>query len=279
MLRLITRLILLCSLISGWVEAASAAEAKCTRASLQKALDSYIEALKKGMPSTMPLAASAKYIENRKTVPLGQGIWKAPLAVDFSRSVFDTEICESYTEIIHTGSSHPYVIGTRLKAPDGNITEIESLVTDKDDWLFNAETYLKYSPQEKWDILPVAARSDRQTLINAANSYFDFFSDRNSKIPFGVPCARLEGGIYTNPKMEPNASCTGGPPLEGTLKITNRRFIVDPDMGTVVGLVDFGAEKGLPDSHMFRLENGKIRYVHTITVCTTPNCGFPSPKQ
>jgi hypothetical protein len=31
-----------------------------------------------------------------------------------------------------------------------------------------------------------------------------------------------------------------------------------------------------PDSHLFRLEGGKIRYVHTLTVCTLPNCGFPA---
>jgi len=38
-------------------------------------------------------------------------------------------------------------------------------------------------------------------------------------------------------------------------------------MGTVVGLANFGAENGWPDSHTFRLEGGKIRYVHTLTVC------------
>ena len=48
-------------------------------------------------------------------------------------------------------------------------------------------------------------------------------------------------------------------------------------MGTVVGLVDFGAKDGWPDSHMFRLEDGKVRYVHTLTVCPI-NCEIPSPK-
>ena len=280
MIRVIAGLVLLCSLASVRAEAAVliTAATGCTRASLQQAVDKYLDALKKGTPSLMPLASQAKYVENSKEVPFGQGIWQAPLAVDFHRSFYDTEICESFTEIIHTSSSHPYVLGTRLKAPDNKITEIESLVTDKDDWLFNAGNYLKYSSQEKWDILSPAARSDRQTLIKTANAYFDFFSDRNSQVPFGIPCARLEGGAYTNPKLEPNASCTGGPPLEGTLKIVNRRFVVDLDMGTVVGLVDFGAEKGWPDSHIFRMENGKLRYVHTLTVCITPNCGFPQAK-
>jgi len=228
----------------------------------------------------MPLASQAKYIENRKEIPLGQGIWQAPLPIDLHRSLLDVETCETFTEIISARSSHPYVIGTRLKIADNKISEIEALVTDKDDWLFNAENSLKYSSQEKWDILPAALRTDRQTLINAANAYFDIFSDRSAiaRVPWNVPCARLEGGAYTNPNGKPDATCTGGPPLEGTLQITNRRFIVDLDMGTVVGLVDFGAENGWPDSHMFRLENGKVRFVHTLTVC--PNgCELPQPKK
>jgi hypothetical protein len=30
---------------------------------------------------------------------------------------------------------------------------------------------------------------------------------------------------------------------------------------------------------MFRVERDKIRYVHTITVCKTFNCGVPVPEQ
>ena len=281
MIRASVVFVMLCGTLSvraetGWMPVAAAG---CTRESLQGAVDNYLGALKQGNPSRMPLSPQAKYIENRKEIPFGQGIWQAPLAVDFQRSFFDAETCETFTEIIHTSSSHPYVIGTRLKVADGNIAEIESLVTDRDDWLFNAENYLKYSSAEKWDVLPAARRSGRQTLIQAANAYFDVFADpaNSSKVPWGVPCERLEGGIYTNPKGEPNPSCTGGPPLQGSVKITNRRFIVDPDMGTVVGQVDFGAENGWPDTHTFRLEDGKIRYVHTLTVC--PNgCELPLPK-
>jgi len=33
----------------------------------------------------------------------------------------------------------------------------------------------------------------------------------------------------------------------------------------------------LPDAHTFRIEHGKLRYVHTITVCKTFNCGFKPP--
>jgi hypothetical protein len=282
MIRAIVVFALLCSTLPLRAETAALAAAKagCSRADLQKAVDNYLDALKKGNPSLMPLAAGAKYIENRKEIPLGMGIWVAPLPVDLNHNLLDVETCETFTEIISAKSSHPYVLGTRLKVAGNKISEIEALVTDKNDWLFNGENYLKYSSQEKWDILPVEQRTDRQTLLNAANAYFDVFSDRSAaaRVPWNIPCARLEGGAYTNPNGDPKASCTGGPPLEGTLKIANRRFIVDLDMGTVVGLVDFGENDGWPDSHMFRLEKGKVRYVHTLTVC--PNgCSLPAPKE
>jgi hypothetical protein len=36
----------------------------------------------------------------------------------------------------------------------GRVKEIDSIVTSKKDWLFNADDYLKYSSSEDWDILP-----------------------------------------------------------------------------------------------------------------------------
>jgi hypothetical protein len=258
----------------------AAEQTGCTREELQARVDKYLDALRKGDPSLMPLTPGAKYIENRKETPFGQGIWKKPLDVDFHRSLLDGEICETFTEIIHASGSHPYVLGTRMKVEGDKISEVEALVTDHDDWLFNASNYLKYSSQENWEILSPSRRSDRQTLIRAANAYFDVFSNpsSSSSVPWGIPCARLEGGAYTNPGGDPKASCTGGPPLQGRVDIVNRRYLVDVDMGTVVGLVDFGAQNGWPDSHTFRLENGKVRYVHTLTVCPS-GCKIPSQTE
>jgi len=117
------------------------------------AVGRYLDALKIGNPALMRLAPGAKYIENRKELPVGEGLLRSGLELDFHRSFLDAEACETFTEIIHTGS-HPYVIGTRLKVADGNIAEIESLVTDRDDWLFNAENYLKYSRRRSGTFSP-----------------------------------------------------------------------------------------------------------------------------
>jgi hypothetical protein len=54
------------------------------------------------------------------------------------------------------------------------------------------------------------------------------------------------------------------------VNIANRRFIVDETIGSVAVFCTFGAGNasggsGAPDTHLFRVENGKLRYVHTLT--------------
>jgi hypothetical protein len=54
------------------------------------------------------------------------------------------------------------------------------------------------------------------------------------------------------------------------VNIANRRFVVDETTGSVVVFCTFGAGSanggsGAPDTHLFRIENGKLRYVHTLT--------------
>ena len=168
-----------------------------TRADLQAAVDSYLAAARSGEISRMALAPGVKYIENAENATLGEGIWKMPLNIDFHRSLLDVAAGETFTEVIVTDKTHPCVIGTRLKISDGKIREIISLVTDEGDWLFNADVYLKWSSTENWDVIPVDKRSDREALVAAADAYLDMFNDPSIKVPWGKPCARLEGGIYT----------------------------------------------------------------------------------
>ena len=279
MISKLSMLVLLFSIVL--VNAANVlASSECSRAELQATTGKYLDALKKGLPSLMPINAQTKYIENRKEIPFGDGIWQEPLSIDFHRSLLDVDSCQTYTEIIHANGSHPYVIGTRLKVEDGKISEVESLVSDDNDWLFNAADYLKYSSTEKWDIIPVKKRSNRQALIQVASDYFDIFQDYSAfdKVPWGIPCVRIEGGAYTNPNNDPNPSCTVGVPKGGGVPMTNRHYLVDVDMGAVVGFVDFGGANGLPDAHTFRLENGKLRYVHVITLCPNGCPKIPMPK-
>ena len=247
----------------------------CTSEQLHAVTNAYVEAQRKGDISHLPLADSAEFLENMKKIKKTDGLWNKALPVAYTDSFHDPVRCKTFTEIVVTDGGHPYVIGTRLYMNKGKIVRMDSLVTDKGDWLFNANAYKKYASSEDWGVLPAGERTPAQDLINGANAYLDQFSDKFTKAPWGRPCARLEGGAYTNPDHKKDATCEVGIP-KGVLYIVNRDYLVDPEKGVINIFCRFGnSENGMPDSHTFRFVNGKFRYVHTLSVNLTDT---PSPQ-
>jgi len=246
----------------------------CTRESLQAAVNSYVVAQRAGDAKKMVFAEKAKYLENMSDVAPDKGLWNTALPIAYTMSILDSKRCKTFTEVIVTEGGHPYVIGTRLYVDSGKITRIDSLVTDKGDWLFNANNYLKVARTENWEVLPVEQRTPMQAMLNGANAYLDLFADKHVEAPWGTPCERMEGGAYTNRKNDPNSSCKVGIP-NGILYIVNRDYIVDEEKGVVNIYCRFGnSTTGMPDSHMFKYVNGKFRYVHTLSV----SIGRDSPQ-
>jgi len=240
---------------------------ECSRATLIEAAESYIAAQGAGDMSKMSLSKDVKFKEDFSEIPKDKSLINTALPIAFHRSIFDAGRCKTFTEVIVTEGDHQYVVGTRLTVDNKKITDVDSLVTDKEDWLFNADDYLKYSSAEDWPILPLDDRVSRQDLIDAANQYFDFiFLDKGVRPPWGSPCSRLEGGAYTNPNMEDRDTCQIPAPL-GEMFVSNRTFIVDEEKGAVNIFCLFeDSAQGMPDSHTFRLVNGKYRNIHTLSV-------------
>ena len=106
-------------------------------------------------------------------------------------------------------------------------------------------------------------------MIRGANAYLDGFSDKFTDIPWGTPCARLEGGAYTNVQGDPHASCELGMP-PGVLYITHRDYLVDEEKGVINVFCRFGGRAEAPDSHTFRYIDGKFRQIHTLTPIPGP---------
>jgi hypothetical protein len=244
------------------------AQISCSREGLQRAVDLYIAAQTSGDPSGLPLAKGLGYMENVAPANIDNGLIKTPMKIDFHRSLLDPATCQTFTEVIVVDKEHPYVLGTRLRVNHDKIAEIEVIWETTGYWGFNADAYLKYSSTEKWDIIPEDKRDTRAALVSAAGAYLDaFLEQKKDLVPWGYPCVRTEGGMYTG-RGTPNDSCDVGVP--GGVNIANRRFVVDETIGSVVVFCTFGAGSptggsGAPDSHLFRLENGKLRYVHTLT--------------
>ena len=270
-------------LASGLLFAAAPAFAQfaCDGAALKTATEAYVTAQTTGDTSVIPMGLWVDYNEQMQEASMATGVISKPQKIDFHRSLFDTKSCTSFTEIVITDPAHPYVLGAVVQARGGQVSSMDVLVTDKvNGWLFNPANTLKYAQAENWSEIPAADRDSRETLVAAADAYLDLFNDKRVVVPWGSPCERLEGGLYTGkgaPGVSlPEDSCNVGVP--SGVKIVDRQYIVDEARGAVTVLSSFGNNQ-LPDAHTFRVEHGKLRYVHTITVCKSFNCGFKMPPQ
>ena len=229
----------------------------CTRELLgEKALD-LAAALEAGDATLLTTNASATYIENHEPSEFGQGVWANAVEIEFQRDFLDEDTCETFSEIIITAGT-PLVLGVRLTLTGQDVSEVSALVSNDDDWLFDADNYAAVSSAEDWSEIPEADRDTREVLIAAGDAYFDLFSDKSVVVPWNTPCTRLEGGQVTT-----GDTCDVGVP-DG-IEFSDKHWIVDRVLGTATGMVLFAGS--LPDSHMFRSLKGKIRYVHTITIC------------
>ena len=248
--------------------AVSYAQISCTREGLQAAADLYIAAQTRGDIAGLPLAKGLGYVENFKTMNIDEGLIRTAMKMDHHRSLLDTATCQTFTEVIVSDKAGPYALGTRLRVNHGLIAEIEMMWTTTGYWGFNVDNYLKYASSEDWGAIPAAKRDTRATLESAANAYLDaFLEGKMDLVPWGSPCNRTEGGMHTG-KGTPDDSCQVGVP--SGVNIANRHFVVDETIGAVVAFCTFGAGpgaggSGAPDTHLFRVENGKLRFVHTLT--------------
>lgn len=260
-----------------WLGLAIRASAACDRSMLEAATAAYVEAQVAGQPAISALASSVNYTENDTPMDITKGILSQPITVDFNRSLYDTTQCATFTELSAATNKHPYVINTRLLFTDDKITSVQSLVADDGDWAFNATGQLYWAKQEKWDPIPEGKRDSRDVIKAAGDSYLDSWGDGTVQVPYGTPCARLEGGAYTGQRAPTTNTCKM-PQFPQPFKITNRRYIIDEEVGGLDIFNDFPfIEKtkpdGTPSGNFIRVEGGKIRYIHEVTVCATRNCG------
>lgn len=286
---------LLFGLFTALTNAAPLAQAPCDRTVLTQAADAYVAAQTAGSlaPLQPVLATSWIYTQNNKNISASTGVLSTALDIDHRRTNYDLVTCATYTEII--SAKGPYVIGTQIRHDvDGQVTSIDSVASTTGSWLFNATKTLEYVKKEDpgWKPLPVSAQSSREVIQAAGDAYMDMWSDAHAheKVPWGTPCVRLEGSAYTG-KGQANDSCQPGiPSNHSQAPNTHRRYVIDEEMGSVSifcvwehmvsPAICCHRTKGVSnllqmnaaDSHEFRLENGKLRYVHTMTECGGKTC-------
>ena len=260
------------------------ARADCSREMLRKLADSYVKAQSTGKPAMLPLAKGASYAENDQAMAIGKGVLAGALKVDFTRSFLDTTGCATFTEVVAATDPHPYVIHTRMEVTrGGKVSKIESVVTDKGDWMFGAAEHLAVTRSQDWGEIPKDKRDTRAVIQAAADAYLDNWGDPALPVPHGTPCNRLEGRIDTGSRKPEGNSCDMGA-FPQKLKVGHRRYVIDETLGAVSIFHNFPwLDAGLPvdpgtqASQMFRVEGGKTRYIHEVTVCSEPGCGRMRP--
>ncbi|KAH8886353.1 hypothetical protein GQ53DRAFT_727723 [Thozetella sp. PMI_491] len=259
--------------------ASAAAAANCSREFLATATDAYVKAQAAGAGGFAVLANNVTYRQNERLIPVKSSLLSQPLKLDHNRSIYDTVECRTFTELIVTDPKAPYVVATRMLFDGPKVSEVESLVTTTGDWAFNATGYLHWDALEHWEPIPVGKRDSRAVIQAAGDAYFNRFLNVNVTVPWGVPCARLEGGAYTGSRNLTIDSCSPAG-MPSNIRVTNRRYVVDEVMGVVdiflgfPGLDRSEPHRPTPDSHLFRVESGKIRYIHTVSPCFQAGCGM-----
>jgi hypothetical protein len=256
----------------------------CNKSLLWEAKDRYLATQSTGNLTWLRplLSANATYLENGKAVAgwaSNSTLTASPLRIDHSSSIFDLTQCAFFTDLVSTNPPMPRVIGAQIWLAGGKITKVDRIVTSPGDWLFNATGTLHYALGEDWGEIPADKRDSRETIKAAADAYLDVFKNASVAVPWGTPCARLEGGAYTGRGL-PTDSCNIG--VIQSYHMPNRRYVIDETVGVASLLLEFGSIGNAPDSHKFRVEGGKLRFIHTMTYCEKkPNCGYtmPGPAQ
>ena len=200
---------------------------------------------------------------------INEGLIKTAMKIDHQRSLLDTSTCQTFTEVIVSDKANPYALGTRLRVNHGLIAEIEMMWTTTGYWGFNVDNYLKYTSSEDWGVNPrCQARHPR---------------DAGSP-PRTLTWMRSSKGKWTwcrgvSPATAPRAACIPARELRmipvrlayraastsrtGTSSSMRRLEPWWPSARSAPANATGGS--GAPDTHLFRVENGKLRFVHTLT--------------
>lgn len=152
------------------------------------------------------------------------------------------------------------------------------MIADAGDWAFNATGQLYWTRTENWPSISPSKRDTRAVIQAAADAYLDSWQNGSVSVPYGTPCARLEGGSYTGKVGDTRNTCKMPQFPDGFQGCRNRRYVIDESVGGVAVFDDFtwidvSRPEGTPSTNFVRVEEGKIRYIHEVTVCKERNCG------
>lgn len=266
------------------------AAADCDRACLKGVLTSYLDSLVAHDVSRAPLAANARFTEDAKELPVGEGLWKTatklrPFRTDFLDPATGTAAVHAVLE----ESGAPVLLAARLRVAGRRITEIETIVVrSREEGALFAPEALEAPSAAMVTPPPAPARMPRAAMAEIALRYpggLKIGSFEKSDVPFASDAYRLENGV----RMA-GPGCTFRPPSCEDMRgqqiptlagIEAHVVAVDEENGTVLLWMDFGpgslpGPQGAPPRSLvtfeaFKVYGGQVHAVEAIFEGMPPN--------
>jgi hypothetical protein len=251
----------------------TAAEA-CGRDCLRGFITQYLDAMISHNPKAVPTAPTARFTEDTKTLPLGEGLWKGASKVRSYRQDFlDVRDGVAASFVVVEENTTPVMLALRMKIENKKITEIETMVTRSkvEGGLFDIEKLV--TPHAVMNIVPeVSQRMSRAELIRIAEIYaaglkvggnFDAVN-----APFAPNAYRIENGVLTaGPGARAGSENIRTQRVMAHPDISYRLAAVDEEMGVVLFRLDFGNTNNYgPGNALTLFEAFKIYggQIHTV---------------
>ena len=173
------------------------------RQGLVDLMGNYLAALAKNDPSAVPFAEKVKFTENTAEIPVGKGLWTTASGgpLEFQIYAADPVAQQVACLVMMKELDKDVLLGARLKAENGKITEAEHLaIRDLGTSPMGAGALdnLKTARPGLTEDVPQAERMSRDQLIKIGLTYYDALTGEDGKLsPFADECERHENGATT----------------------------------------------------------------------------------
>jgi len=196
--------------------AAHAADVDCShdRECLAGVMSTYLQALQKHDPASLPTTRNVKYTENGVRLTLGDGLWQtAAAAPTYRLDLVDEEAGQVALlgRINENGNNNWYAVRLKVE-PDGKVSQIETLVARSigagGGGPVGATGFTEPHPLMA-QVIPERQRMSRAELASISNTYFTGLDTGESSkgVPFSPQCQRRENGsiMANNPDAKPDS--------------------------------------------------------------------------
>lgn len=223
--------------------AANAAAADdCDRRCLERLSHQFLNALVKHSPSDAALASNFRYTENAVQTATNDGLWKTSSGLGQLQRVYVDPVQGQtiFFGLIEEGGQ-PAIVSLRMRVANGKVSEAEAIVGRKGVSLFDTQNLIDHPPSDQ--LVVKSLRTPRNTMIAAANSYFDGAQSQNPAIVQQKPgCDRFENGVKTTHRpgsgtsgLSTEQDCAGSlAQMKQISAVVNRRFVVVDEEASVV---------------------------------------------